>query len=72
MEKIIPVKVKDLVKEKRRLIAVDCDTTVEDAILLLSKEKLISLPVYGKPGHWLGSGGMELVANDKQYIGKIL
>ena len=70
MEKFIPLKVKDLVKHKRPLVDVHSSTTVQETIDLLAREKLMSLPVHGQPGHWLASGGTEVIVDDKQYIGK--
>lgn len=69
MEKFVPVKISELVKGKRELVAVHYDTTVHDVLSILSKEKLMSVPVFGRPGHWISSGGFDVTVQDKQYIG---
>ena len=69
MDKFIPVKISELVRRKRELVAVYYDTTVHDVLSILSKEKLISVPVFGRAGHWLSSGVFDVTVHDKQYIG---
>ena len=69
MEKFVPVKISELVKCKRELVDVYSDTSVHDVLSILSKEKLMSLPVYGRPGHWISSGGFDVTVHNKQYIG---
>lgn len=30
---------------------------------------ILSVPVFGKKGGWIGSGGVEVIVGEKQYIG---
>lgn len=59
----------DLVSSKASLLEVPATTSVEDALSILDKFKILSLPVYGAPGGWIGAGNSELIIGSKQYIG---
>jgi hypothetical protein len=63
------VSVGEIVSEKRHIIAVDASTPLGTVLNLLQEEKIQSVPVYGAQGSWLGSGGVDLVSNHRQYIG---
>jgi CBS domain-containing protein len=63
------VAIKDLVVEKRPLVAVPSHCSLQEALNILRKERLISVPIYGMPNHWIGSGFNQVTVNDKEYIG---
>jgi hypothetical protein len=66
---VCKVTVGDIVAEKRQIIAVEASTPVGTVLNLLKEENILSVPVYGTQGSWLGSGGVDLVSNHRQYIG---
>jgi CBS domain-containing protein len=66
---VCKVTVGDLVSEKRHLIGVEASTPVGTVLNLLKEENILSVAVYGTQGSWLGSGGVDLVSNHRQYIG---
>lgn len=63
------VTVGDIVAEKRHIIDVEASTSIGDVLNILKEQNILAIPVYGRQGSWLGSGGVDLVSNHKQYIG---
>jgi len=59
----------DIITQKRPIISVEASTPVGTVLNLLKEENILSVPVYGTQGSWLGSGGVDLVSNHRQYIG---
>lgn len=60
----------EVVKNKNQLYDISCDSTIGDALQILNQHNILSIPVYGKPDHWIGAGGQSnAVFNDKLYIG---
>jgi hypothetical protein len=68
-QNVCRVTVGEIVSEKRHIIAVEASTPLGTVLNLLQEEKIQSVPVYGSQGSWLGSGGVDLVSNHRQYIG---
>ena len=71
MSLLLSTTMKDLVVSKRGLIDVAASTPVGEVLELLDGHQILSVPVFGSPGSWLGAGGTEIVVGDKQYIGII-
>eukprot|EP00040_Diaphanoeca_grandis_P037208 m.241380 g.241380 ORF g.241380 m.241380 type:complete len:339 (+) comp33773_c2_seq1:215-1231(+) len=61
----------DVVADKRVLVDVSCKTSVADVLALLGRFSILSVPVYGDKGGWIGSGGVDVVIGNKQYIGVV-
>lgn len=60
----------ELVKQKRALIQLRAESTIEEAMALFQEYHLISAPVYGERDHWIGAGGIcNAVMGDKMFIG---
>ncbi|KAG0470281.1 hypothetical protein HPP92_016981 [Vanilla planifolia] len=71
-------KLRDLVREKRRLVEVTYTATLADAVNSLVANRVIAVPVAAPPGRFIGAGGSMIVECDsttgvvrKQYIGII-
>eukprot|EP00736_Rhodelphis_marinus_P000566 Rmarinus@m.23847 len=63
----------NLVESKRLLVRVKADSPISDALSVMDQFHILSVPVYGKAGHWCGAGGVNLVAHggEIQYIGVV-
>ncbi len=59
----------DLVHHKTEIISVEASTSLGNVLNLLKEQNILSVPIYGTKGCWLGSGGVDLVSNHRQYIG---
>jgi hypothetical protein len=66
---ICKVTIGDIAHTKREMISVDAATQICEVMDLMKWENIISVGVYGRPGSWLGSGGVNLISHNKQYIG---
>mmetsp|Transcript_6674 Transcript_6674/g.11685 ORF Transcript_6674/g.11685 Transcript_6674/m.11685 type:complete len:318 (+) Transcript_6674:42-995(+) len=56
--------------DPRALVEADSNSSVQDTLHLMKKHSILSVPVYGRVGHWIGAGGnTSAVTADKQYIG---
>ena len=64
-------RVSEVVSTKGELVDVSASLPILDVFELLEEKNLVSVPVYGRPGSWVGAGGVDIIVNDKQYIGII-
>ncbi|KAJ1457594.1 hypothetical protein M885DRAFT_562941 [Pelagophyceae sp. CCMP2097] len=62
-------RVADLCFGKQVLVDVEARSTVGSCLELLDSLKVLSVPVYGAAGAWVGAGGVDLAVGPKQYIG---
>jgi CBS domain-containing protein len=65
------VTIEAIVAHKKDLVDIHCSAHVLDALSLMRSWNLTCVPVYGEPHGWIGSGFVNLVVNDKQYIGLV-
>ena len=63
------VQVIELIDKKRDLMCISSKQTIGETLELLLNEKLISVPIYGEPNHWISCGGFNLIVDNKQFIG---
>jgi CBS domain-containing protein len=58
----------DIVHHHQDLIAVEARSTIGYVLDFIEEHKLQTVGIYGTPGSWLGSGGVQIVSGGKQYI----
>lgn len=52
------------------LVEASCDSSIQATLNLMKQHSILSVPVYGRVGGWIGAGGnTTAVQADKQYIG---
>lgn len=66
---VCKITIGDLIINKKHLISVESSTSISLVLNLLQSENILSIAVYGIQGSWLGSGGINLISNHRQYIG---
>jgi predicted transcriptional regulator len=69
MSVLTQAKVHELVASKNVLFDVSASTPIVEVFNLLEQKNILSVPVFGQPGSWLGAGGDNIVIGGKQYIG---
>lgn len=71
LNEVCKIKLEDIILHKKYLISIESSITINNVLNLLKDENILSVPIYGLEGSWLGSGGVNLIANHRQYIGII-
>ena len=69
MSVLSQAKVHDLVASKKILFDISASTPIVEVFSLLEQKNILSVPVFGQPGSWLGAGGDNIIVGGKQYIG---
>ncbi|CAL9187502.1 unnamed protein product [Musa hybrid cultivar] len=71
-------KVRDLVRDKRRLVEVPYTATLAHTVNALVANRVSAVPVAAPPGQWIGAGGSMILESDratgavrKHYIGMV-
>ncbi|PKU84963.1 SNF1-related protein kinase regulatory subunit gamma-like PV42a [Dendrobium catenatum] len=71
-------RVRDIVREKRRLVEVPYNATLSSTVNALLANNVVAVPVAAPPGRYIGAGGSMILESDpatgavrKQYIGII-
>ncbi|PKA52656.1 SNF1-related protein kinase regulatory subunit gamma-like PV42a [Apostasia shenzhenica] len=69
-------KIRDLVRDKRRLVEVPCNASVAATVNALVANGVVAVPVAAPPGRYIGAGGSMILESDratgairKHYIG---
>ena len=60
-----------IVRGKRDLLSVESSELIGNVLDLLHQENLTSIAIWGQQGRWIGAGFVELVYDQKQFIGII-
>ena len=61
---------KTITRPKRALLDLECNATVEQALHTTFMQNILSVPVWSKPGGWIGAGNSEFVVHQKQVSGR--
>ncbi|WOK91833.1 SNF1-related protein kinase regulatory subunit gamma-like PV42a [Canna indica] len=71
-------KVRELVRDKRRLVEVPYTATLAHTVNAFVANRISAVPVAAPPGHWIGAGGSMILESDratgavrKHYIGMV-
>ncbi|KAG7036515.1 SNF1-related protein kinase regulatory subunit gamma-like PV42a, partial [Cucurbita argyrosperma subsp. argyrosperma] len=71
-------KVKDLMKDNKRLVEVPYSASLAHTMNVLVANRVVAVPVAAPPGQWIGAGGSMIMETDKQtgvlrkhYIGMV-
>jgi hypothetical protein len=70
------IKIADVLSAKSRcpssLVDISVRSNLYDCLVLLRDNNIVSLPVFGEAGRWIGAGESQIKTKDgKQYIGII-
>ena len=70
------IKIADVLRTKSKcpssLVDISVRSSLHDCLVLLRDNHIVSLPVYGEAGRWIGAGETQIKTRDgKQYIGLI-
>ena len=71
LKEVSSITINEVIKHKRDLISFEYSTPISLILNNLRNENILSIPIYGTIGSWIGCGGVNLVANHCQYIGII-
>ncbi|KAI9140654.1 hypothetical protein BKA69DRAFT_1125562 [Paraphysoderma sedebokerense] len=59
-----------MISLKKDLIDIPVSASIRQLVDTLQRNKILSVPVFGEAGRWIGAGGVNAVADEgKQYIG---
>lgn len=66
---VCEVKVGDVTADLPGVLALDYEMSVADALRILEEVEIQSVAVYGPAHAFIGAGGVEVISENKQYIG---
>jgi hypothetical protein len=67
---VCEVKIGDLTADKPEVLALDYHTPVHEVTAILEQLEIQSVAVYGPAHSFIGAGGVELISQNKQFIGQ--